>query len=142
MTATFGKLDGQTLQLRPGINVFTAPNEWGKSTWCAFLCAMLYGIDTRERTRGENLADKEKFLPWSGKPMEGTVRLIHEGRDGTSPSSAGPGAGSPWGTSWPGRPRPAGPSGSLPPKTAVRCCWGWTGMSSCAPASCGFPTCR
>ena len=81
MTATFGKLDGQTLQLRPGINVFTAPNEWGKSTWCAFLCAMLYGIDTRERTRGENLADKEKFLPWSGKPMEGTVRLIHEGRD-------------------------------------------------------------
>ena len=81
MTATFGKLDGQTLQLRPGVNVFTAPNEWGKSTWCAFLCAMLYGIDTRERSRGENLADKEKFLPWSGKPMEGTVRLIHEGRD-------------------------------------------------------------
>ena len=81
MTATFGKLDGQTLQLRPGLNIFTAPNEWGKSTWCAFLCAMLYGIDTRERTRGEQLAEKEKYLPWSGKPMEGTLRVIHEGRD-------------------------------------------------------------
>ena len=81
MTATFGKLDGETLELRPGLNVFTAPNEWGKSTWCAFLCAMLYGIDTRERSRGDQLADKEKYMPWSGKPMEGTLRLIHEGRD-------------------------------------------------------------
>ena len=81
MTATFGKLDGETLELRPGLNVFTAPNEWGKSTWCAFLCAMLYGIDTRERSKGEHLADKEKYMPWSGKPMEGTLRVIYEGRD-------------------------------------------------------------
>ena len=81
MTATFGKLDHETLTLHPGINLFTAPNEWGKSTWCAFLSAMLYGIDTRERTRGEQLADKERYAPWSGKPMEGTLRVIHEGRD-------------------------------------------------------------
>ena len=81
MTATFGKLDGETLELRPGLNIITAPNEWGKSTWCAFLCAMLYGIDTRERSRGGQLADKERFMPWSGKPMEGTLRVIHEGRD-------------------------------------------------------------
>ena len=81
MTATFGKLEGQTLELRPGLNVITAPNEWGKSTWCAFLIAMLYGIDTRERSRSGQLADKEKYLPWSGKPMEGTLRVFHEGRD-------------------------------------------------------------
>ena len=81
MTATFGKLDQETLVLQDGLNVLTAPNEWGKSTWCAFLTAMLYGIDTRERSRGENLAEKEKYLPWSGKPMEGTLRLIHQGRD-------------------------------------------------------------
>lgn len=81
MTATFGKLDNETLNLREGLNVLTAPNEWGKSTWCAFLCAMLYGIDTRERSKADQLADKEKYMPWSGKPMAGTLRLLHEGRD-------------------------------------------------------------
>ena len=81
MTATFGKLDHETLDLNGALNVLCAPNEWGKSTWCAFLTAMLYGIDTRERSRGENLAEKEKYLPWSGKPMEGTLRLLHQGRD-------------------------------------------------------------
>ena len=81
MTATFGKLDNETLNFHEGLNVITAPNEWGKSTWCAFLTAMLYGIDTRERSRGDQLADKERFLPWSGRPMEGTLRLLHQGRD-------------------------------------------------------------
>ena len=81
MTATFGKLDGETLNFSEGLNVSTAPNEWGKSTWCAFLTAMLYGIDTRERSKGDQLADKEKFMPGSGKPMEGTLRVLHAGRD-------------------------------------------------------------
>ena len=81
MTATFGKLDNETLTLGSGLNVLSAPNEWGKSTWCAFLTAMLYGIDTRERSRGDILADKEKYMPWSGKPMAGTLRILHEGRD-------------------------------------------------------------
>ena len=43
MTATFGKLEHAELTLQPGLNILTAPNEWGKSTWCAFLVAMLYG---------------------------------------------------------------------------------------------------
>ena len=81
MTATFGKLENETLELSGGLNVLSAHNEWGKSTWCAFLTAMLYGIDTRERTRGDILADKEKYLPWSGSPMAGTMRILHRGRD-------------------------------------------------------------
>ena len=81
MTATFGKLDGETLELRPDLDIHSAPNEWGKSTWCAFLTAMLYGIDTRERTTKEQLADKERYLPWSGKPMSGTMRILWQGRD-------------------------------------------------------------
>lgn len=81
MNATFGKLDGATLRLKPGMNEITAPNEWGKSTWCAFLIAMLYGVDTRERSGKETLADKEHYAPWSGKPMEGTLRVEFEGRD-------------------------------------------------------------
>ena len=81
MTATFGKLDGETIELRPDLDIHSAPNEWGKSTWCAFLTAMLYGIDTRERTTREQLADKERYLPWSGKPMSGSMRILWNDRD-------------------------------------------------------------
>ena len=81
MTATFGKLEGATLKLEPGLNLMEAPNEWGKSTWCAFLLAMLYGVDTRQRTKAGTLADKEHYKPWSGKPMEGSLRVLWQGRD-------------------------------------------------------------
>ena len=50
MTATFGKLEHERLTLESGLNIITAPNEWGKSTWCAFLIAMLYGLDTDAAT--------------------------------------------------------------------------------------------
>lgn len=80
MTATFGNLEGRTLTLEPGLNVMSAPNEWGKSTWCAFLLAMLYGVDTRQRSRQGTLADKERYKPWSGKPMEGSMDLEWNGR--------------------------------------------------------------
>lgn len=80
MTATFGSLENATLTLHPGLNVIEAPNEWGKSTWCAFLLAMLYGIDTRARSKSDTLADKTRYLPWSGTPMAGRMELLWEGR--------------------------------------------------------------
>lgn len=81
MTATFGKLEHAVLELKPGLNVITAPNEWGKSTWCAFLVAMLYGLDTRAKTTKNALADKERYAPWSGSPMSGRIDLNWNGRD-------------------------------------------------------------
>ncbi len=81
MTATFGKLEHSVLTLQPGLNIIEAPNEWGKSTWCAFLAAMLYGIDTRERTTAAALAVKERYAPWSGAPMSGRIDLCWRGRD-------------------------------------------------------------
>ena len=81
MTATFGKLEHETLELKPGLNIITAPNEWGKSTWCAFLVAMLYGLDTRAKTTKNALADKERYAPWSGAPMAGRIDLNWKGRD-------------------------------------------------------------
>ena len=81
MTATFGKLEHDTLTLRPGLNIIHAPNEWGKSTWCAFLMAMLYGLDTRAKTTKTALADKERYAPWSGSPMAGRIDLNWNGRD-------------------------------------------------------------
>ncbi len=81
MTATFGKLENETLTLRPGLNVIQAPNEWGKSTWCAFLTIMLYGLDTRAKTTKTVLAEKERYAPWSGAPMSGRLEISWQGRD-------------------------------------------------------------
>lgn len=73
MTATFGRLQGQTLELKEGLNILEAPNESGKSTWCAFLLSMLYGINSRERDRAGFIADKNRYAPWSGNAMSGRL---------------------------------------------------------------------
>ena len=73
MTATFGKLQGRTLELQDGLNILQAPNETGKSTWCAFLLSILYGINSRERDRAGFIADKNRYAPWSGAAMSGRM---------------------------------------------------------------------
>lgn len=73
MTASFGRLSQQTLLPGPGLNIIEAPNESGKSTWCAFLRTILYGLSTRERGA---LADKNRYLPWDGAPMQGSLELF------------------------------------------------------------------
>lgn len=80
LKATFGKLDGDILELQSGLNILYAPNESGKSTWCAFLLAMLYGIDGSQRDTKTALADKNKYQPWNGKRMEGRIDLIWQGK--------------------------------------------------------------
>ena len=72
MSATFGALENASLTLSDGLNIIEAPNESGKSTWCAFLRVMLFGLSTRERGA---LADKNRYAPWSGSPMQGRVDL-------------------------------------------------------------------
>lgn len=81
MTATFGKLDQAELTLSDGLNIIHAPNEGGKSTWCGFLRAMFYGIETSQRDKKGFLAEKNRYAPWSGAPMEGEVELEWQGRD-------------------------------------------------------------
>lgn len=68
MTAQFGCLSGETLTLGDHMNLIYAPNEGGKSTWCAFLCAMLYGIGN----------EAESVKPWNGAPLEGSLECTHE----------------------------------------------------------------
>ena len=81
MTATFGKLERAKLTCAEGLNLIHAPNEGGKSTWAAFYKAMLFGIDTRDRDKKGHLADKNRYQPWSGAPMEGEIVLEWQGRD-------------------------------------------------------------
>lgn len=70
--ATYGKLNQAQLNLQPGLNVICAPNEGGKSTWSRFLLTMFYGLNTRQRG---DLADKNRFQPWNGTPMQGRLEL-------------------------------------------------------------------
>lgn len=80
MTATFGRLDHAVLEPGAGLTLIQAPNEAGKSTWCAFLRAMLYGFPARDRDREGHLAEKGRWQPWSGAAMEGTLELEWQGR--------------------------------------------------------------
>ncbi|MCD7947608.1 MAG: AAA family ATPase [Oscillospiraceae bacterium] len=79
MTATFGNLQNATLTPGTGLTVVQAPNETGKSTWCAFLRAMLYGIPTKERDKQGYMAEKNRYRPWSGSPAEGKLELEWNG---------------------------------------------------------------
>ena len=73
MSAVFGRLQGQSLELKDGFNIIEAPNETGKSTWCAFLLSMLYGINSREREKAGFIPDKIRYAPWAGTAMSGRL---------------------------------------------------------------------
>jgi len=81
MRATFGTLENARLKLGEGLNILEAPNEWGKSTWCAFLRAMLYGVSTSQREKAGFLPDKKRYAPWQGGAMQGAMELRHGGRE-------------------------------------------------------------
>ena len=80
MTASFGGLQNKTLTPGPGLTILEAPNEGGKSTWAAFLRAMLYGFPRRDRDSQGYIAEKNRWQPWSGGPMEGVLELEQGGR--------------------------------------------------------------
>lgn len=73
LSATFGRLENEILTLEPGLNIIEASNESGKSTWMAFLRVMLYGLNTRDRSPH---ADKRRYQPWTGSPMQGQLDLL------------------------------------------------------------------
>ena len=101
MSASFGGLNKARLELGEGLNLISAPNEAGKSTWCAFLRAMFYGIPTRERDTRTTLAEKNRYQPWSGSPMAGSTQKIR----------SSPGRRTKWTPSQPVRPTCSAPRG-------------------------------
>lgn len=96
LVASFGNLRNNELILKPGLNIIEAPNESGKSTWCAFIRTMLFGINTSDRDKTGYLSDKTRYRPWSGGPMEGSMEVQHKNHDitlqrkalGTAPMKA------------------------------------------------------
>ena len=66
LSASFGSLQNAELTLDEGLNVITAPNESGKSTWAAFLMAMLYGGQIQgmlPRLKSKNFEGLELIRP-------------------------------------------------------------------------------
>ena len=88
LSASFGRLSGDTLDLKSGLNIIEAPNECGKSTWCAFIRTMLYGLRA-DRDKQGYLSDKTRYRPWSGAAMEGSMELEKGGRLLTIERTAG-----------------------------------------------------
>jgi len=80
LTARFGTLDNAILELGDGLNIITAGNESGKSTWCDFIRAMLYGVDSAQRPRAGVLPEKTLRAPWSGAAPEGSMDLDIDGQ--------------------------------------------------------------
>lgn len=76
----FGNLNGKRIEFGEGFTTSVLPNGWGKTTLCAFLRVMLYGLNTTKRDTQEALADKTRFLPHDGKPMFGRLTVRHKGR--------------------------------------------------------------
>jgi len=68
------------MELKPGLNIVQSPNEQGKSTWCAFIRAMLYGINSAEGDKAGYLSEKTKYRPWSGVDMKGAMEVESDGQ--------------------------------------------------------------
>ncbi|MDB4894896.1 MAG: double-strand break repair Rad50 ATPase, partial [Firmicutes bacterium] len=47
----FGRFQGRTLELEPGLNILYGPNEAGKTTVQKFILGMLYGFKKRGQRR-------------------------------------------------------------------------------------------
>lgn len=88
----FGVLSDKVFHFSKGLTALCLENGQGKSTLCAFLKCMLYGLsESRSRDLCEN--ERKHYAPWQGGTFGGSLILRHEGklyrvtrRFGTKPS--------------------------------------------------------
>lgn len=77
----FGCISGEKITFDGGFCRRILPNGWGKSTLCAFVRIMLYGLNTGKRDTAAALADKNRYLPLDGQAMSGRLTLHYQGRN-------------------------------------------------------------
>lgn len=76
----FGNMSGQKIDFTDRLCCRVLPNGWGKTTLCAFIRVMLYGLNTARRDTASALSDKTKYYPQDGKPMSGRMTVEFTGR--------------------------------------------------------------
>ena len=78
----FGKLKNIAFNFADGVNILQQANGFGKSTLCAFVRAMLYGLNYGYKlVDGNRTNDVTKYQPWdaTGK-FGGSMEIAHEGK--------------------------------------------------------------
>lgn len=75
----YGTLHDFDMDFEDGLNVIMHDNGWGKSTFAAFLKAMLYGYDNkRSKDLSEN--DRKHYKPWQGGRYGGSLTFEKGGK--------------------------------------------------------------
>lgn len=77
----FGGLKGFTLELFDGAQYIYGLNEAGKSTLCAFLAAMFYGLPSKVRGGGLRGDSRSLYMPWGESYMAGSLYFEAEGTE-------------------------------------------------------------
>ncbi len=67
----FGCLSDFSLSFDDGLNILHAQNGRGKSTFAAFLKAMLYGLPSNRRAGLDN--ERRRYTPWQGGAFGGSL---------------------------------------------------------------------
>ncbi len=68
----FGKLSKFAYHFKPGMNVFLHENGWGKTTFSAFIRAMLYGLGSG-RSSDITQNERPRYAPWQGGKFGGSL---------------------------------------------------------------------
>lgn len=77
----FGNINGQKIDFSDKLCCRVLPNGWGKTTLCAFIRVMLYGLNTSKMDSSNFLSDKTKYYPQEGKIMSGKMIVEFAGRN-------------------------------------------------------------
>ncbi len=77
----FGGLKNYSLTFTGGPLYIYGENEAGKSTICAFIAAMFYGLAGKVRNGGLKGDSRNLYMPWGETYMAGTVYFTAEGKD-------------------------------------------------------------
>ncbi|MBQ8696939.1 MAG: AAA family ATPase, partial [Clostridia bacterium] len=70
---TFGALKDRRFSFTDGVNLIEGPNESGKSTLCAFIKFIFFGLPARAKGA---MSDRKRYLPFDGSAASGTLTLV------------------------------------------------------------------
>ena len=74
----FGALKNTDYTFSKGLNCICKENGAGKTTFAAFLCAMLYGMDTAKEN-DRQLKERAHYAPWNAGKFGGSLELETNG---------------------------------------------------------------
>lgn len=75
----FGKFHEFNIEFERGLNVIKEDNGWGKTTFMAFIKAMLYGMTYRPNAK--EFYDRRRYEPWGGGKFGGYMVFEADGKE-------------------------------------------------------------